>query len=137
MSIPNRLQTSFIRWDNKLVPRSERRVSGTPKTGMIIISSTNNFTTFCVFWSGTGNTIGHLVRKSWKTITCLFPCSVFGRSITSTPSIWKGLLTGIGFNAGRPGYPAPLTTAHWGQSLQWVSTSRNIPSHHQVRARAL
>lgn len=47
-----------------------------PKNGMI--SSASSHAISSAFWSGTGTeyAIGHLVRKSWNTTMCLFPCWV-------------------------------------------------------------
>ena len=134
-SIPNRAQTSRIKCDNKFVPRSDRRASGTPNRGMT--SSTRSLTILVVFWSGIGNTKGHFVRKSCITKTYRFPFSVFGSSMMSIPRIWNGRETGMGFRGGFPGLPPPDTNVQSGQLLQYWIQSLYIPSHHQFRANIL
>lgn len=85
--IPSISQTSCIRCESKLLPLSDRRASGTPTSG--ITSSASSRAMHTAFWSGTEKTKGYLETKSWNTTTCLFPASVLGRSITSTPIIYR------------------------------------------------
>jgi len=91
--IPRSLQTSSIRIDNKLVPLSDNKASGTPNSGTS--SSTNKQAILKAFWSGMGNAIGHFVKRSWKTMRYLLPLVVSGSSIISTPIFWNGWSTGI------------------------------------------
>ena len=125
----------IIRFERRLVPRSERRHSGTPNRGKT--SSASSLAMRVVFWSGTANTRGDLVNRSWITMTCRFPSSVSGRSMISIPRIWKGFDKGIGWSGGLLALPAPVTMAHSGQALANIRASLNIPSHHQWTIRAL
>ena len=132
--IPSSLHTSSIKWERRLVPRSDSRASGTPKNGTTC--SVSSFTIRIVCWSGAGNTKGHFVAKSWKTIMYLLPLSVLGSSMTLT-LIWNGLSTGIGDRGGLFCQPTPDTIAHLGQLLQYFTQSLYMCFHHQCRAKAL
>ena len=88
-------------------------------------------------WSGVGNTSGHLLRKSWKTMTYLFPQAITGSSITSSPRIWNTHCTGMGWRGGRYTRSFPEVTTHWGQFLEKLRASRYILSHHKWRDKEL
>ena len=74
---------------------------------------------------------GHFVNRSIIMTICRFPLSVNGRSMTSIPSIWNGLETGMGCSGGLIILPTPVEIAHSGQALANAMESLNIPSHHQ------
>ena len=131
-SIPKSLQTSFIRWDSKFVPLSERSASGTLTNGKT--SSTNRRAILSAFWSDVGYTIGHLVNRSWNTTTYLLPLVV---TIISMPTIWNGCSVRIRYNGSFCFRPVPLTIAHHGQFLAYSKASRYIYFHHHLQASSL
>ena len=57
---------SFITLASRLVPRTDNRHSGIPNKGKT--SSATSLAILIAFWPGAGNTNGHLVRKSWRTM---------------------------------------------------------------------
>ena len=72
---PNSLQMSCIRYDNKLVPPSDKKASGTPNMGTI-----SSAYSLAIPTAGAAYIIGHLVAY-------LFPLVVTGNFIMSTPMI--------------------------------------------------
>ena len=68
----------------KIGPSIGQKALRDPKSGTT--SSAISLAIRSAFWSGTGKTISHFVKRSWITTTCLYPLSVIGRSITSIPS---------------------------------------------------
>ena len=107
--VPSSSQTSCMRCDRRFVPRSESSAYGTPQKGTT--SSTRIFTMSSDCWLGITYTIGHLVNKSWTTRTCLLPCDVIGRSITSTPMMGSQTLS-----------PLLSHASHvWVSSCVWVA----------------
>ena len=76
--------------DIRLVPLSERRAFGTPSSR--ITSSVSDLMSLTAFWSGTGNTKGHLVKipprdsslsQSWIT-------DIHSQNLKSTPNWHRG-----------------------------------------------
>ena len=89
---PINLHTSCITLASKFVLLSDKKHSGNPNIGTS--SSARSLAIHVAFLSGTANTSGHFVNRSWNTTTYLFPFAVNGNSIMSTPHISNRRCTG-------------------------------------------
>ena len=126
---PINLHTSCITLASKFVPLFDKKHSGHPNIGTS--SSARSLAIHVAFLSGTANTSGHFVNRSWNTTTYLFPFVVTGDSIMSTPHISNRRCTGMGCNKGQLTLPTTETMAHSGQFLQCDTASLYRVSHHQ------
>ena len=82
------------------------------------------------FRSGMQKTRGYVVRKSWNNTKYLFPIQATVNSITSTPQMWNGLWTMMGFSRGWWILPDSGTMEHFPQFLQNFVAYQCMVFHH-------